>query len=318
MIEVKNLTKYYGERPAVKDLSFKIEPGHIYGFLGPNGAGKSTTMNIMTGCLAATSGEVTIGGYDIFDEPQQAKRLMGYLPEQPPLYPEQTVREYLNFAAEAKGIKKADRAEEIRKVAEETRIVEVLDRLIKHLSKGYRQRVGIAQALLGDPEVVILDEPTVGLDPAQIIEIRELVKSLGSSRTVIISSHILSEIQAICDMVLIISNGELKAFDSLENIARSMEEEKGIEICANSNADALTAILGGLEGVDSIELISSVGNKCEMKITTGSADTDELCKRIFKACSDADIMLTKLNEKKAVLEDVFLNLTAENGEEKKE
>src|SRR5699024_344297 len=211
LIEVSHLTKRYGDHTAVSNLSFTIEKGQIYGFLGPNVAGKSTTMNIMTGCLAASEGEVRIDGHDIFEEPQQAKRLIGYLPEQPPLYLDRTPREYLTFVGRAKGIKDKALPEQIGRVMEVTQITDVADRLIKHLSKGYRQRVGIAQALLGDPEVVILDEPTVGLDPKQIIEIRSLIQSLGQKHTVILSSHILSEVQAVCQTILIISKGHLVA-----------------------------------------------------------------------------------------------------------
>ncbi len=218
MIEVRHLTKKYGDNLAVSDLSFTIESGHIYGFLGPNGAGKSTTMNIMTGCLAATEGEVVIGGHDIYEEPTEAKKLIGYLPEQPPLYMDSTPREYLTFVARAKGVKKDQIKAQIESALKNTDTTDVADRLIKHLSKGYKQRVGIAQALLGDPEVIILDEPTVGLDPMQIIEIRDLIKELGKTRTVILSSHILSEIQTVCDRVIIISGGKKLADDSLAEL----------------------------------------------------------------------------------------------------
>ena len=197
MIEVKNLTKRYGNHTALSDLSFTIEKGQIYGFLGPNGAGKSTTMNIMTGCLAATSGQVTIGGYDIFEEADQAKRLIGYLPEQPPLYPDRTPKEYLTFVARAKKVPAKEITAQVQHVMQVTQITDVANRLIKNLSKGYKQRVGIAQAILGNPEVIILDEPTVGLDPKQIIEIRDLIQDLGKEHTVILSSHILSEVRAI-------------------------------------------------------------------------------------------------------------------------
>lgn len=214
MIEVNHLCKRYGNHTAVWDLSFHIEKGQIYGFLGPNGAGKSTTMNIMTGCLAATSGQVRIGGFDIFEEAQQAKKLVGYLPEQPPLYLDRTPREYLTFVARAKGIRESDIPNQLSHVMAVTQIQDVADRLIKNLSKGYKQRVGIAQAILGDPEVIILDEPTVGLDPRQITEIRELIQQLGKDHTVILSSHILSEVQAVCQTILIISKGKLVACDS--------------------------------------------------------------------------------------------------------
>ena len=218
MIEVKNLTKRYGEHTAIEDLSFTIEKGQIYGFLGPNGAGKSTTMNIMTGCLAATDGEVKVGGYDIFEEPMQAKRLIGYLPEQPPLYMDRTPREYLTFVARAKGISRGAMQDEIEHAMAVTQIQDVADRLIKNLSKGYKQRVGIAQAILGSPEVIILDEPTVGLDPRQIMEIRDLIQELGREHTVILSSHILSEVQAVCQTILIISKVRLVACDTPENL----------------------------------------------------------------------------------------------------
>ena len=199
MIKVEHLTKYYGDFLAVDDLSFEIDEGHVYGFLGPNGAGKSTTMNIMTGCLSATSGHVSIGGFDIFEDPDNAKRLIGYLPEQPPLYMNETPVEYLRFVGEAKGLRGQELNDQIESVIRQVRIEEVKNRRISALSKGYKQRVGIAQALLGNPKVIILDEPTVGLDPLQIIEIRDLIRELGQKHTVILSSHILSEVQAICE-----------------------------------------------------------------------------------------------------------------------
>lgn len=225
MIKVEHLTKYYGEFMAVDDLSFEIEEGHVYGFLGPNGAGKSTTMNIMTGCLSATEGTVTINGYDILEEPLQAKRCIGYLPEHPPLYMNETPEEYLRFVGEAKGLKGQELQRQIAEVMEQTKITEVKSRLISNLSKGYKQRVGIAQALLGNPKVIILDEPTVGLDPIQIIEIRDLVRQLGEHHTVILSSHILSEVQAICEKVLIIAKGRLLAFDEPKNLEKLMNKE---------------------------------------------------------------------------------------------
>ena len=220
MIEAKNLCKNYGGHRAIEDLTFTLEKGHVYGFLGPNGAGKSTTMNIITGCLAATSGNVLIDGMDIFENAVKAKKLIGYLPEIPPLYPDMTVFEYLSFIAEVKGVPKENTTEELFKVMTETKTEEVGHRLIKNLSKGYRQRVGIAQALIGDPEIIILDEPTAGLDPKQIIEIRELIIALGKEHTVILSSHILSEVQAVCDYILIISEGKLVANDTAGNLEK--------------------------------------------------------------------------------------------------
>lgn len=243
MITVEHLTKRYGEVTAVEDISFTIEDGHIYGFLGPNGAGKSTTMNIMTGCLAATSGEVKIDGYDIFEQARQAKQCIGYLPEIPPLYTDETPEEYLRFVAEAKGLSKREIPAEIQRVMEETRLTEMAGRLIRNLSKGYRQRVGIAQALLGNPRYIILDEPTVGLDPLQIIEIRDLIRELGQKHTVILSSHILSEVQAICESVLIIAHGKLVAFDTPQNLERTLAANNRLTITAETDEAGLRAIL---------------------------------------------------------------------------
>lgn len=227
MIEVSHLTKKYGSRLAVDDISFTVEDGVIYGLLGPNGAGKSTIMNILTGYLAATEGQVTVAGHPLPEEADAAKACVGYLPEQPPLYPEMTVQEYLTFAAELKGVKKAERKEQVCRAARRTGLEAVLPRLIRSLSKGYKQRVGIAQALLGSPRLIILDEPMVGLDPAQVIEIRKLIRELGRAHTVILSSHILSEVQAVCQQILILSKGHLAAAGSLEELTadgKSLEE----------------------------------------------------------------------------------------------
>ena len=227
MIEVSHLTKKYGHRLAVEDVSFAVADGGICGLLGPNGAGKSTIMNILTGYLSATSGQVTVAEHPLPEEADAAKKCVGYLPEQPPLYPEMTVQEYLDFAAELKGVKKAERKEQVRSASRRTGLEKVLPRLIRSLSKGYRQRVGIAQALLGSPKLIILDEPTVGLDPAQVIEIRKLIRELGQAHTVILSSHILSEVQAVCQQVLILSKGRLAASGSLQELTadgRSLEE----------------------------------------------------------------------------------------------
>ena len=227
MIEVSHLTKQYGNHLAVDDVSFTVADGQICGLLGPNGAGKSTIMNILTGYLSATSGQVTVAGHPLPEEADAAKACVGYLPEQPPLYPEMTVQEYLTFAAELKGVKKADRKEQVCRAARRTGLETVLSRLIRSLSKGYKQRVGIAQALLGSPRLIILDEPTVGLDPAQVIEIRKLIRELGRAHTVILSSHILSEVQAVCQQILILSKGHLAAAGSLEELTsngKSLEE----------------------------------------------------------------------------------------------
>ena len=230
MIEVQNLVKMYGDHTAVDHLSFRIEKGHIYGLLGPNGAGKSTTMNIMTGYLGATEGKVLIQGHDILKEPELAKKSIGYLPEQPPVYMDMTVREYLQFAAELKKIPKKEREKQMNDVIRMTGIREVENRLIQNLSKGYRQRVGLAQAILGFPEVIILDEPTVGLDPKQIIEIRELIRKLSKKHTIILSSHILAEIREVCDYIMIISRGKLVASDTPENLENRLKSSRHIEL----------------------------------------------------------------------------------------
>ncbi|MCD8333084.1 MAG: ABC transporter ATP-binding protein [Clostridiales bacterium] len=311
MIEVKNLSKRYGSQLAVSDLSFTITPGGIYGFLGPNGAGKTTTMNIITGCLAATSGEVRIGGYDIFEQPKEAKSLIGYLPELPPLYMDQTVTEYLYFVARAKGIKKPQIQQELDKVIEETRIGDVSEKMIQHLSKGYRQRVGIAQALLGNPEIIILDEPTVGLDPAQIIEIRDLIKALGEKHTVILSSHILSEIQAICDHVLIIHKGKLVAFDKLENLSKTLSSGNTIEICCECTSDQMQALLSDVDGINSVTIQEETGEICDAMLFVGEENPAMICREIFLTFANAGTVLQKLNPVQATLEDIFIRITSE-------
>ncbi len=239
MISVEHITKYYGDFLAVDDVSFEIAEGHVYGFLGPNGAGKSTTMNMITGCLSATDGHIYIDGHDIFEEPKEAKRCIGYLPEQPPLYMNETPMEYLRFVGEAKGIWGQELAENIEEVIALTKLEEMRNKKIGALSKGYKQRVGIAQAILGNPKVIILDEPTVGLDPIQIIEIRELIKELGKNHTVIFSSHILSEVESICDEILVISQGKLVEFDTLEEILKKGTlEEVFLELAVKKQESA--------------------------------------------------------------------------------
>ena len=254
MIEVKNLVKKYGNHLAVDHLNFTIEEGHIYGFLGPNGAGKSTTMNIMTGYLGATEGEVLINGHDILKEPEEAKKQIGYLPELPPLYMDMTVREYMEFAAELKKIPKAKRAESIDDVEKLVKIKDVEKRLIKNLSKGYRQRVGLAQAVLGFPEIIILDEPSVGLDPKQIIEIRELIRKLAKKHTVILSSHILAEVREVCDYIMIISKGKLVASDTPENLERYLGESGLIEIETRTEASKVKEVLKNVPGIEKVSL----------------------------------------------------------------
>ena len=309
MISVDHLTKQYGQFTAVRDLSFTIEDGHVYGFLGPNGAGKSTTMNIITGCLSPTAGAVTIDGHDMLTEPLTAKQLIGYLPELPPLYMNETPREYLAFVGEAKGLKGAQLREQVEDVIQKTRIESVQDQLISKLSKGYRQRVGIAQALLGNPKVIILDEPTVGLDPLQIIEIRDLIRQLGQEHTVIFSSHILSEVQAICDKVLIISHGELVAFDDTQNLENKGAVANRIFFTTTATQQEAEEILSDVSGVKSWECSAS-GDKTsvEAELEEGSEEA-ELSNKLFFAFAQKERAIFDLTTKKADLEDVFLKLT---------
>lgn len=315
MIEVSHLTKRYGSNLAVSDLTFTIEKGQIYGFLGPNGAGKSTTMNIMTGCLAASSGDVKIDGYDIFEQPLEAKKRIGYLPELPPLYMDRTPREYLTFVARAKGIAKSEITSSIARVMEVTQITDVADRLCKFLSKGYRQRVGIAQAILGDPEIIILDEPTVGLDPRQIIEIRNLIKKLGENHTVLLSSHILSEVQAVCDTILIISKGKLIACDSAENLEKKFSETSHIDITAEADEEETRRILSEIEGLPQITLESAGEGLTKASFDVSSDACDGICRNIFKAFASSGKALLKLAPNTASLEEIFIELTSKAAEE---
>lgn len=308
MIAVEHLTKRYGSFTAVDDISFTLEQGHIYGFLGPNGAGKSTTMNMMTGCLAATAGSVTIDGLDIFEQAREAKKLLGYLPEIPPLYPEQTPEEYLRFVAEAKGLPKAQIDAQVAKALAETRLEPMANRLIRHLSKGYRQRVGIAQALLGDPHYIILDEPTVGLDPLQIIEIRDLIHQLGQTHTVILSSHILSEVQAICESVLIIAHGKLVAFDTPQNLENRLTSGGRLTLSADCSAEALHRILAAVPAVCDCRLLTTEEGRCKAQLEI-TGDAAEACKALFFAFAKAETAILQLTPEKADLENIFIELT---------
>ncbi len=309
MIQVSHLTKYYGDFLAVNDLSFEIQDGHVYGFLGPNGAGKSTTMNIMTGCLSPTDGTVKIGGFDILEQPEAAKKLIGYLPEQPPLYPGETPQEYLTFVGEAKGLRGKELREEIDSAVRSAGIEDVRDRLIGTLSKGYRQRVGIAQALLGKPQVIILDEPTVGLDPIQIIEIRDFIKELGKSHTVILSSHILSEVQAVCEQVLIISKGKLVAFDAPENLEKLLLASNGVTFQVEAGKEDTESILAQAEGLSGWEIKEADG---VCSVTANLADGQDIkavCGKLTMAFAAKGLPVFEMRTKKANLEDVFLELT---------
>lgn len=312
MIEVRNLTKVYGKKKAVDDLSFTIEDGEIFGFLGPNGAGKSTTMNIITGCLSATEGTVVIDGNDIFEEAYKAKKNVGYLLEQPPLYMDMTVEEYLRFVAEAKKVKKDKLPEEVDRVMKKTSILDVHNRLIKTLSKGYKQRVGIAQALIGNPKVIILDEPTVGLDPRQILEIRDLIRNLGKEHTVILSSHILQEVNSVCDKIMIIAHGKLKVCATPEELYHTYCGNRLLYVRARISPERLNGVLEGIEGE---KIFSREDGLTQAEIQFHEevlyADGTDVRDRIFKIMCEQNIPLVELYFKKPTLEQVFMELTQE-------
>lgn len=306
MIEVRHLSKRYGTHLAVDDLSFSIDRGVVYGFLGPNGAGKSTTMNIMTGCLGATEGEVLIDGHNVAEEPMEAKKHIGYLPELPPLYGDMTPEEYLRFVARAKGLRREESARQIETVMEKTRIADVRKWLIRNLSKGYRQRVGIAQALLGNPEVIILDEPTVGLDPAQIIEIRELIRELGKEHTLVLSSHILSEVQAVCDSILILSKGRLVACDTAENLTKLMRGRENLRLLTRAEEETIRPIVEKVDGVESLAFAEEDGLTA---VDVTPVEGQDVREALFNAFAETKVPLLELRTEKASLEDVFLELT---------
>ncbi len=313
MIEVTHLTKKYGNHVAVDNLSFSVEKGQIYGFLGPNGAGKSTTMNIMTGYLAATDGTVTINGKDMQREPEEAKKAIGYLPELPPLYVDMTVEEYLKFAAELKKVPKTERNSQIENVMEMTHITDMKGRLIKNLSKGYRQRVGLAQAILGGPEVIILDEPMVGLDPAQIIEMRDLIRELGKNHTVILSSHILSEVQAVCDHIMIIAHGKLVASDSPENLQKLMSGSAELQLVVKGTFDEVQSALTELPCVESVEDGGAEGTDC-VQVTVYSRGNVDMREDVFYGLAEARLPIMSMQRTEKSLEDIFLELTGERKE----
>lgn len=315
MIKVSHLTKYYGQHKAVDDISFELQDGKIYGFLGPNGAGKSTTMNIMTGYIGATNGTVEINGYDIIEEPEKAKANIGYLPELPPLYQDMTVNEYLRFVAELKRVNKKEIKDHVAEIEKAAGVDNVSGRLIKHLSKGYRQRVGLAGALISDPDVIILDEPTVGLDPKQINEMRELISSLREKHTVILSSHILQEVSAICDVILIIANGKLIANDTPENLSDSMNNSSVLTYRFKSDEKTISGVLAKFEKIASFTC-KGEGEVTYCEITT-NADAESLQDEIFFAFADKRIAILESDIETKSLEDIFLQLTAASDSEGK-
>ena len=316
MIEISHLVKKYGDHYAVKDLNVRIEEGQIYGFLGPNGAGKSTTMNMITGYLAPTAGTVKVDGFDIVKEPEKAKEHIGYLPEIPPLYSEMTVEEYLKFAAELKRIPGKERAAQIEKAIKTAQLEDVRKRLINNLSKGYKQRVGLAQAVLGDPETIILDEPTVGLDPRQMIEMRELIRSLKKNHTVILSSHILSEVSAVCDQILIISKGELVASDTPDGLQAKRKGAGELELCVKGTAAQLKTLLSNLDGVESFTTTEAEDGTVLAQVSE-KADCD-IREPLFYELAENRMPLLGMEKKTGSLEDIFLQLTDKPEEETKQ
>ena len=311
-IQIENLVKTYGDNIAVNGLNLNLEKGKVYGFLGPNGAGKSTTMNIITGYIGATSGTVKIDGYDIFKEPEKAKKCVGYLPEIPPLYQDMTVKEYLVFVAELKKLEKSLRAGYVKEAMKITKTEEVSGRLIRNLSKGYRQRVGFAQAVLGYPEILILDEPTVGLDPKQIIEIRDLIKELGKKHTIILSSHILSEISAVCDHVFIISHGKLVASDSTENLLERMTGAQEIELLVKAEEDTAETAIREVAQVERCEKTESKEDGAVQLLVTAKKDAD-VREAIYHTCVEHHMPILEMKAASKSLEDVFLELTSQEG-----
>ncbi len=308
LIKVENLVKAYSDTPVLHGISFEISENGVYGFLGPNGAGKSTTMNIITGCLAATEGTVEIGGHDIVEEPEEAKRLIGYLPEQPPLYMDMTPREYLSFVAAARGVKKNEIKNQVERSMKLTGMTPDRDRQIKHLSKGYKQRVGISETMLGDPRVIILDEPTGGLDPKQITEIRELVRELGKDHIILFSSHIMQEVQAISDHVMIIARGRLLVSGRPEELEQYLRRKPVITIRAKASSADAARILSGISGLEDMELLEESGGFGTFRMT--AEDYEEAAEQIFFAFAGAGIALTVLEHESISLEEAFLQLTS--------
>ena len=309
MVEIKNLTKYYGRNPAVRGIDFEIRDNEILGFLGPNGAGKSTTMNIIAGFLPSTGGTVIVNGFDITEQAAQAKKCIGYLPEIPPLYPDMRVEEYLNFVAGIKGVKKADRKQQIESAMERLRITDMRKRLIRNLSKGYKQRVGFAQALLGNPKILILDEPTVGLDPSQVIEVRNLILDLKKDHSIIFSSHILAEVSAVCERVVIINKGEIMAIDTIENLRKSMVSKNQLSLKVEGDKDKVVRLLKDIRGVGDITDINFISTGVytyKVEIETEDIRKEILSVLVANDCGVMEVSMAKLD-----LEQVFMKLTTQ-------
>jgi ABC-2 type transport system ATP-binding protein len=315
LIEVSNLTKKYGQNVAVDNISFTVSEGEIVGFLGPNGAGKSTTMNMITGYISSTQGSVKINGYDILEQPEEAKKRIGYLPELPPLYMDMTVEEYLNFVADLNSIKRADKAKVIAKVMETTQITHMKKRLIKNLSKGYKQRVGLSQALIGNPDVLILDEPTVGLDPNQIIEMRDVIKNLGKKHTIMLSSHILSEVSAVCDRVIIISKGKIVASDTPENLSKRLAQSNRLTVRVKGPKEEVVATLKAIDNVEKAYFQAS-REKDTVDIIVEGKDNTDIREEVFKVLTSKNYPILSMTSMDLTLEEIFLQVTKDEKEAK--
>lgn len=308
MIEIRNLTKYYGDKIALRNVSFDVRDKEVMGLLGPNGAGKSTLMNIITGFLASTSGSVSINGYDILEEPKKAKSLIGYLPENPPLYHDMTVREYLKFICELKGVSRSNRDKQIAEVLSQVKIFDVANRVIRNLSKGYKQRVGLAQALIGKPEILILDEPTIGLDPKQIIDIRNLIHTLKKDHTIIISSHVLSEIQSVCDRVVIIYDGKPVAIDTPIALSQKMSGSGRLALTVESDSDRIITVLRDINGIDRVTPLRAENGLQQFDIIAKQGS--DIRRDVFEAMAGNDWPILDMRLNELTLEDIYLNVTA--------
>ena len=317
MIEVRSVTKKYGNTLAVDNISFEVKDGEVVGFLGPNGAGKSTTMNMITGFIEPTSGQIIINGNDISKKPKKAKKQIGYMPESVPLYYELTVKEFITYMAELKFVKRKDRKEEVQKVMEETGLVDVQKKLIRNLSRGYKQRVSLAGALVGSPDVIILDEPTVGLDPKQITEIRSLIKELGKKHTVILSTHILSEVSQICERVVIINNGKIIAVDTPENLEKRTEEKNSISLTVEDKKENMQKLKEKIPEIQELELVKDNGDGTKQYTITSNADID-LRKKLFEVLPKEEITIFELKKTENTLEDAFIKLIDKKEDSKKE
>ena len=316
MIEVKNVTKKYGSTIAVDDVSFEVKDGEVVGFLGPNGAGKSTTMNMITGFIEPTMGQIIVNGNDISKRPRKAKKEIGYMPENVPLYYELTAKEFVSYMAELKLVKKSERKQEVEKVLKETGLEDVKNKLIRNLSRGYKQRVSMAGALVGNPDVIILDEPTVGLDPKQITEIRSLIKELGKNHTVILSTHILSEVSQICERVIIINKGKIVAIDTPENLEKTTREKNGIMVTVEDPKDNMSHLKDKIKEIDSVELVKDNEDGTKQYLITTSTDMD-LRKPLFEVLPKEEIVIFELRKTETTLEDAFIKLIDTEKEEKK-